>query len=424
LDILNSRYNNLLHELREGTSIKPLVYDTRDEATLSNPFPVYARMRAEDPVHWHPRLKSWILTRYDDVKRAHITKELSPDRITPFYESLPDKQRSILQDVIRYLNLWMVFRDPPRHTHLRKIMNSAFTPRAINGLAPSIEIIVEKLLDELIGSDDVDLVTQFATPLPALVIMDILDVPHEMLPKIKVWSDDMMVFIGSAQGIPDKYERARSGSEAMAAFFRDVIRERRSNLGEDILSKMISTQDDGEGLSDDELIASCMLILFAGHETTTNMVSGSLYMLHNFPAQKQYLKESPDIIDSAIEEFLRYDGPSNALARIVVKEHEIEGKVLKVGDRVFAMSNSANRDGDQFSDPDNLDLTRTKNRHLTFGYGTHFCLGASLARLEGKIAINTFLQKFPDYKCLDSQRLKWIDSFSMRGLVSLPAKLR
>ncbi|MEH6527002.1 MAG: cytochrome P450 [Sneathiella sp.] len=401
----------------------PPIYDTRNKSTLANPFPVYAHLRKEDPVHWHPRLKSWVLTRYDDVKRAHMSKDLSPDRITPFYANLPEKQRSVLQEVIRYLNLWMVFRDPPRHTHLRKIMNTAFTPRAIAELAPNIEYIVRQLLDRLDPSDSVDLVTEFATPLPALVIMDILGVPHEMLPKIKYWSDDMMVFIGSAQGVPDKYERARSGSEAMAAYFRDVIQDRRRNLGEDILSKMITAQEDGEGLSEDELIASCMLILFAGHETTTNMVSGAFYMLHKFPDQKQRLIENSDIIDSAVEEFLRYDGPSNALARIVVKEHEISEKTLKVGDRVFAMSNSANRDGDQFSDPDVLDLTRKKNRHLTFGYGTHFCLGASLARLEGKIAINQFLERFPNYTCLDTVPLDWIDSLSMRGLHNLPTKL-
>ncbi|MCR9215407.1 MAG: cytochrome P450 [Proteobacteria bacterium] len=400
------------------------VYDLRDKQTLADPFPVYARLREEDPVHWHPRLKSWILTRYDDVKRAHMTKSLSPDRITPFYESLPPKEKSVLQEVIRYLNLWMVFRDPPRHTHLRKIMNSAFTPRAIMGLAPGIEEIVDRLLSSLDPSGEVDLVTDFATPLPALVIMNILGVPHDRLKDIKAWSDDMMVFIGTAQGVPDKYERARSGSHAMAGYFRQLIAARRQNLGDDILSTMITAQEDGEGLSDDELIASCMMILFAGHETTTNMVSGACWMMHNFPEQKQNLLENPKMIGTAIEEFLRFDGPSNGIARIVTMDHELEGKLLKKGDRLFAMNNSANRDESQFENPDDLDLSRKKNRHLTFGYGAHFCLGAALARLEGKIAINEFLRRFPNYRCKDDQELRWIDSLSMRGLHNLPAVLK
>lgn len=405
------------------TSVLP-VYDLRDKQTLANPFPVYAQLRAEDPVHWHPRLKSWILTRYEDVKRAHMTKSLSPDRITPFYESLPAQEKSVLQEVIRYLNLWMVFRDPPRHTHLRKIMNSAFTPRAIQELAPGIEEIVDRLLSSLDPNADVDLVTDFATPLPALVIMNILGVRHDRLADIKAWSDDMMVFIGTAQGVPDKYERARAGSHAMAGYFRELITARRQNLGDDILSTMITAQEGGEGLSEDELIASCMMILFAGHETTTNMISGAFWMMHLFPDQKQKLREDPGLIETAVEEFLRYDGPSNGIARIVTTDHELEGKLLKKGDRVFAMNNSANRDESQFDSPDDLDLARTKNRHLTFGYGAHFCLGAALARLEGKIAINEFLRRFPDYRCREDQKLRWIDSLSMRGLHNLPAVLK
>lgn len=401
-----------------------LVYDLRDKQTLADPFPVYETLRRHDPVHWHPRLKCWMLTRYDDVKRAHITKALSPDRITPFYDSLPDAQRNVLGEVIRFLNLWMVFRDPPEHTRLRKIMNVAFTPSAIQGLAPEIEAIVGKLLDDLDSDGSEDMVARFATPLPALVIMTILGVPHEMLGNVKKWSDDMMVFIGSAQDVPDKYERARSGSHHMAEYFRTLIAERRKNLGDDILSALITAQDAGVGLSEDELVASCMMILFAGHETTTNMISGSLLMMHRFADQKELLKQNPALIESAVEEFLRYDGPSNAIARIVTVEHVIDGVTLRAGDRVFAMNNSANRDPDQFADPDRLDIRRKKNRHLTFGYGTHFCLGAALARLEGKIAITRFLERFPDYRCLEEVPLRWIDSLSMRGVDHLPVTLR
>ncbi len=381
-------------------------------------------MREEQPVHWHPRLKCWILSRYEDVKTAHVTRQLSPDSITPFYNSLPEKKQSDLAEVIRYLSLWMVFRDPPEHTRIRKLMNLAFTPTAIQNLEPSIQEIVNKLMDGFDPGETIDIVSRLSTPLPALVIMKILGIPEEMLPEVKKWSDDMMGLIGSAQDTSDKYGRAKSGSHQMADYFYKLIENRRKTPGDDILSTMIMAHDDGDTLTGDELIATCMLILFAGHETTTNLISGSVRMLDQFSDQKKLLIQNPDLAETAIEEFLRYDGPVNSVARIVIADHDIGGITLKAGDRIFALNSSANRDPDQFDRPDILDITRQKNRHLTFGFGVHFCLGAALARLEGRVAINSFLERFPDYKCTKKESLRWIDSMIMRGVHNLPVTLK
>ena len=418
--------------LSASSSETALVYDPQDPAVRVDPFPLYRRLQDAEPLHWSPVLKSWIITRYDDVKQMALNKDMSPDRLTPFFKTLPDAQRSILQEVIRYLNLWLVFRDPPEHTRLRRLLQAAFTPRAIEGLRPNIASIVEELLDRLEqrsrDSGRVDLISDFAMLLPALVIMDMLGVPRDKLADIKAWSDDMVVFIGSARGVPDKYERARHGAHQMSSFFRSLIAERRSEPREDFVSALIAARDetgaDGqERLSEDELVATCMLILFAGHETTTNLIGNSALMLMRNPEQREKLRARPDLIVSAVEEFLRYDGPSNSLARVVATTHEMHGTTLKEGERVFAMLNAANRDPRQFEDADRLDIERSPNRHLTFGQGIHFCLGATLARNEGQIAINGLLERFPNMRPTEGESEQWMDALIMRGMRRLPVSL-
>jgi hypothetical protein len=410
-----------------------LVYDPQDPAVRVDPFPLYKDLQDREPIHWSPALKSWIVTRYDDVRQVALTKEMSPDRLTPFFKTLPDAQRSILQEAMRYLNLWLVFRDPPEHTRLRRLLQAAFTPKAIEGLRPNIRQIVEMLLDGLeskakAGSGRVDLISDFAMPLPALVIMDMLGVPRDKLPEMKAWSDDMVVFIGSARGVPDKYERARHGAHRMSDFFRGLIAERRAEPRDDFISALIAVRDeeveDGpERLSEDELVATCMLILFAGHETTTNLIgNGALALIRN-AEQRERLRGNPDLIAGAVEEFLRYDGPSNSLARVVAETHSMHGVEMRQGDRVFAMLNAANRDPRQFERADALDIERSPNRHLTFGQGIHFCLGATLARNEGQAAIAGLIERFPNLRQAPDEPEEWMDALIMRGMRRLPVDM-
>jgi len=400
----------------------PLVYDPSDEQVRRNPFPLYERLQEEDPVHWSEALRCWVVTRYDDVRAVAMAPDMSPNRLTPFYEQLRDERRGILSEVIRYLNLWLVFRDPPEHTRLRRLLNSVFTHDAIAALQPRIRGVVEDVLAQIDPAQPVDLVAGFATRVPGYVILDLLGIPRERFDEVQAWSDDMRTFIGSSRDEPDKYRRARRGADAMSAFFREVIALRRAEPGEDFVSRMIAARDESGTLTEDELVATCMLVLFGGHETTTNLIANAVNALLDHPAQFERLRAAPAMIDSAVEEFLRYDGPSNSVARVVRAEHTLGGRPLRAGDRIFAMINAANRDPRRFERPHELDLGRSPNRHLTFGQGIHFCLGAPLARLEGRVALGVLAERFPRMRRAGGEP-EWVDALIMRGLTSLPVHL-
>jgi cytochrome P450 len=372
-----------------------LVYDYADPAVRRNPFPLYARLQDEDPVHWSPALKAWVLTRYDDVRQMMLTDQMSPDRLRPFYAQLQGERRETLAELMRYMTLWMVFRDPPEHTRLRRLVGTVFNLKALEALDGPVTRVVDHLLDGLPRGVPVDWAQQVAAPLPAYVIMDMLGIPYSDFPKLKEASDELRAFIGGARADGDRYLTAQRGAARLAAFFRSLIAQRRADPGDDFVSRMIAARDDEGRLSEDELVATCMLVLFAGHETTTHLLGNAVHALLDHPDQLQRLRDEPALITSAVEEFLRYDGPSNAIARVVKTEHQIDGKTLRAGDRVFGFANAANRDPRAFTDPQGLDLGRTPNRHLTFGFGLHFCMGAPLARLEGQRCIGRLVSASP-----------------------------
>ena len=399
-----------------------MTYDPAAPEVRRNPFPVYSQLQDDDPVHWSESLRSWVLTRYDDVRQVAMSDVMSPDRLRPFYAQLKGERREILAEVMRYLSLWMVFRDPPEHTRLRRLVGTAFTPRSIEALADPVGRVVDQLLDALPRNQSVDWAQQVAMPLPAYVILDLLGIPHQSFADLKAWSDDLRAFVGSSRADPDRYNRARHGATQLAGFFREVIAARRAAPGEDFVSRMITARDEQGSLSEDELVATCMLVLFAGHETTTHLLSNSANALLDHPDQLQRLRDNPALINPAVEEFLRYDGPSNAITRVVSADHEIGGKLLRSGDRVFAMVNAANRDPRRFDNPQGLDIARQNNRHLTFGFGLHFCLGAPLARLEAQLCLAGLIRRFGKIERAAGET-EWIDSLAMRGLSRLPVQL-
>ena len=399
-----------------------MTYDPAAPEVRRNPFPVYSQLQDDDPVHWSESLRSWVLTRYDDVRQVAMSDVMSPDRLRPFYAQLKGERREILAEVMRYLSLWMVFRDPPEHTRLRRLVGTAFTPRSIEALADPVGRVVDQLLDALPRNQSVDWAQQVAMPLPAYVILDLLGIPHQSYADLKAWSDELRAFVGSSRADPDRYNRARHGATQLAGFFREVIAARRAAPGEDFVSRMITARDEQGSLSEDELVATCMLVLFAGHETTTHLLGNSANALLDHPDQLQRLRDNPALINPAVEEFLRYDGPSNAITRVVSADHEIGGKLLRSGDRVFAMVNAANRDPRRFDDPQGLDIARQPNRHLTFGFGLHFCLGAPLARLEAQLCFAGLIRRFGKIERAAGET-EWIDSLSMRGLSRLPIQL-
>ncbi|HKO93099.1 MAG TPA: cytochrome P450, partial [Polyangiaceae bacterium] len=344
-------------------------YKPNEPAVLADPFPLYARLRDEDPAHWSPRLKAWVLTRYEDVKRVCLDSTMSSDRLRPFFATLPPAEASKVAELARYLTLWMVFRDPPEHTRLRRLAAKVFHVRSINALRPNIERLTKWLLEQIAERKEFDFIGDFAMPLPALVIMDMLGAPREELARLKRLSDEMALFIGSARDAAEKYERAGAATREMTDIFRELIGARRAAPQRDLLSELVALDDGGDRLSDDELVATCILLLFAGHETTTHHLANGLRALLRFPGELEKLRANPALAPAAVEELLRYDGPIGAQVRIVQEPHTLHGKALKPGERVFLLMNAANRDPRAYDAPDRVDLARNGVPHLTFGFG-------------------------------------------------------
>lgn len=396
-----------------------LAYDPRRADVIADPYPVFHRLQAEDPVHRSEVLGGWVLTRYADVKTALNDARLSSDRITPFLRHKAGGESTGLAELGRLIGLWAVFTDPPTHTRLRSLMNTAFTTRAVERLRPRIAEIVASLLDRAAPRGTMDVIRDFAYPLPITVIAEMIGVPPEDREPFKAWSDELAQFIGSALGTPDKYERAARSLTAMAEYFRRMIPARRAQPCEDIMSALIAAEERGNGLSEDELVATCILLLFAGHETTTNLLGNAVLALLRHPRELRRLRDDPAVIQPAVEELLRYDGPTGAMVRVAAEAVTIDGRTIARGDRVFTMINAANRDPAQFTDPDRLDLGRENNRHIAFGYGIHFCIGAPLARLEAQIALPALLRRFPDLRLAGGDP-PWLPSLVFRGMTSLP----
>ena len=385
---------------------------------------MFRRLQDDDPAHWSPRLKSWVLTRYDDVRRVCLDKEMSSNRLEPFFASLPGPEVARIADIIRYLSIWMVFRDPPDHTRLRRLTSKVFHVKSMHAMRPAVEQILAWLLERIGHRTDIDFVADFAGPLPALVIMEMLGVPRAELARVKRMSDEMALFIGSARTSSEKYEIAQAATHEMAEFFRHFIAARRTEPKSDLISALVHLTDGDDRLTDDELIATCILLLFAGHETTTNHIANGLLSLLRFPDELKRLREDPGLASKAIEELLRFDGPSGAQVRVVTIENTMHGKTLKPGDRVFIMLNAANRDPRAYDRPDQLDLRRDGVTHLAFGFGLHICLGFPLARLEGQVALPAVLRHWKKIALAQSEHeLEWLNSMVFRGMKALPLKV-
>jgi cytochrome P450 len=396
--------------------------DARD--FLRDPFPLFRSLRAADPVHWSPRLKAWVLTRYDDCRAVLLDREMSSDRLRPYFATLPGPEAERIADIIRYLTHWMVFRDPPEHTRLRKLASKVFHVQSMHAMRPQVEELAAWLLGRIGERDDIDFIADFAGPLPGLVIMAMLGVPRENLPLIKRLSDDMALFIGSSRMAAEKYDLAQAATHEMADYFRALIGKRRAAPQGDLLTRLVQLEEDGERLSEDELVATCILLLFAGHETTTNHIANAMLALLRFPEELAALRADPALAPRAVEELLRYDGPSGAQVRVVKVEQELRGRTLKPGERIFLMLNAANRDPEAYDGPDRLDLRRKEVPHLTFGFGLHICLGFPLARMEGQVALPAVLRHWKRIELAQPEkRLEWLNSMVFRGMTSLPLRV-
>lgn len=397
-----------------------------DPALVADPFPFFAEMRATAPAVWLSRHHAWLLTSYEPVRAAFRDPRLSSDRLTPLERRLPPEQRAALGRTFELLRGWMVFHDPPEHERLREPLRRAFTPRRISELTPRIEAIVADLLDDLAGADEPDLIADFAFPLPAIVIAELLGVPAADREEFKHWSDLLSAIVFGTADRAGQAEQAAAGSERFADYFRWLIDTYTAEPADNLISALIAvTKEDpaGAGLTPSELVGGLTLLLFGGHETTTSLIGNSMRSLMTHRDQLDQFRQRPDEIARYGEELHRYDGSTKLMVRIVAEDHERFGLPFEAGQTVFLAVSAANRDPAAYAESDRLWLERPEPRqHLGFGYGIHFCLGAALARLESQLALRELVARFPDIS-FDPARATWRSTLVSRSPDRMPVAL-
>src|ERR1700722_2480005 len=392
------------------------------EEILQDPYPTYARLHEEGPIHYVEVAGKWaVWSIFSHAECALIAKDarLSAKRAQQMLLPLPLSRQSEFSELARMLSLWLIFMDPPEHTRLRKLLNKGFSPAAVEALRPQVQSIVDQMLSPLKSGSQVELMNEFANPIPVQIILEMLGIPQELRDTFADWSRAIAAFRGNPNRSAEDAKAAQDALIGLTDFFRKTVAERRRNKGADLISLLIDIEEEGEVLTEEELYAQCIALLFAGHETTRNLIGNGMYTLLRHPHETAELREKPEIIRSAVEEILRYESPVQFTARVLKEEIELCGQQIRKGWSVLCMLGAANRDPKQFKEPDRLDLKRLNNQHLAFSAGPHFCIGAQLARLEGQVAILKLVQRFPEMK-LAGPRPEWAPTFGFRGLKNLP----
>jgi cytochrome P450 len=373
---------------------------------VANPYSVLHRLREEEPVYWSEGIGGWLLTRYDDIlvsfkHTAHFSNE---NRLGKAVEYLPPEKRANFKRFEdHYATKGLLHSDPPDHTRLRALVTKEFTVTIVEKMRPRIQQVVDGLLDAAEEKGQTDVVPDLAAALPVAVIAEIMGVPFSERLLIRKWTDDILRFQGVNKPSEEDLSRAQDALMEMRQYIKDMIAERRRALRGDLMSKLVAAESEGQRLSEAELINTCVTLFTAGHETTLSLISNTIYTLLANADQLQLLREHPAMLESAIEESLRYESPVSRQSRLMKMDTELAGKKLKKGEILFQMLNSANRDPAYFTDPDKFDIQRTKNRHIAFGQGIHFCVGAALSRTEAFIAVGTTLKRFPKLRLVDDR---------------------
>jgi cytochrome P450 len=383
-----------------------------------DPYPLYHQLRTEDPVHRSP-LGFWVLTRHADVLGVLRDPRMSRDpRRSERMESL--RASAEVDELLSEEEAApsMLFVDPPDHTRLRALVSKAFTPAAVERLRPRVEAIVAELLDRVVVQGRMDVVEDLAYPLPVTVICELFGVPEADRDRFRAWSRELVRLLDPLVAA-DALERALQARLALRAYLRELIATRRAHPTGDLLSALIAAEDQGSQLSEPELVSMCVLLLVAGHETTVNLIANGTLALLRHPEERASLQAGAALPGSAVEELLRYDSPVQFTSRHALADLEVGGRRVRAGETVIAVLGAANRDPAQFPDPDRLDLARTPNRHIAFGGGIHFCLGAPLARVEARIAIGAMLERLPGMELGPAAPVRR-DTVTLRGLSSLP----
>ena len=423
-----------------------------NEDIRSNPYPFYARLRSQDPVHWDENMGFWVLTRYADIASVYVDERFSRAQgLMRGFQRFPEAEQRIAEPVYHSFAKTMFYADPPYHTHLRGLMNTAFTPRRVEQMRPYIQRVVDDLLNGVQDDGQMDFIHDFAYPLPVMVIAELLGLPPDDRARFKGWSDDLFAILGTVRHVPHLMECAAQSLREMTDYVTALSRARREQPRDDLLSALLNFVDEDEPitcshhagetrasphrqedltgehynikLTQEELVANINILLSTGHETTTHLIGNGLLALLQNPDQMQILRNQPALLPNAIEEMLRYDNPVQITYRSAFEDVEMGDKRIRKGELVNSIIGSANRDPEQYTQPDHFDITRKQGRHLGFGLGIHFCIGAALVRLEAEIAFTTVLRRFSELR-LATENLEWQEHPIFRGLKTLPVSFQ
>jgi len=394
-------------------------------AAVQDPYPFYRELREREPVHWSEKAQAWYFTRYRDVFELQDRPDLSVDRVETIYSYLPRTNPQRFSDIVEHYTRWLLYRDDAYHDRLKALFIKAMTPRAVERLRPMVQARAEAVLAQLAPRDAFDAYLDFAARIPTQVMLDLLDLPDEDEMLMRHWSDRCSNFLFQPVA-PDKEAMAQEQREildAQQAYFMPLIDARRTRPGEDLISAMVRADIGGERLTDLEILATCNMIATAGGGTSRSAIAMGLWRLQQFPDELAKLKATPDLINLATEEILRYEAPTQRGIRTARENFEIDGRCVRAGQILHIMIGAANRDPEQFAQPDRLDISRKPNRHVTLGHGVHYCLGAALARLELSVSLAAFLRAFPDYR-MATDRIVFMDRTASRRPTSVPVFAR
>jgi hypothetical protein len=387
-------------------------------AFQADPYPTYARLRAVGSVHRDEAAPIWHVVGFDEIHAALRDGSLAAARSDQF---LSAEQRREFDALARMQRDMMVFADPPRHTRLRGLVTKAFTPRVVERLRGRIQAIVDELLASAAPAGRIDVIADLAVPLPTMVIAALLGVPESDRERLKTWSDDFAAFIGGPVA-RDGVARADRAIRELTDYFGQAVAHWREQPGDNLISGLVAVEERGDALSIDELLATCVILLVGGYETTTNLIGNGLLALLRHPDQLWRLRDDPALIGPAVEELLRYDSPGQMTTRLATEDLTLADARIGAGHMVKLWLGAGNRDPARFPEPDRLDFDRPDNRHLSFGHGIHFCVGAALARLEGQVALATLIARFPGL-ALTGEPLEYHGSQVFRALKRLPVTL-
>jgi cytochrome P450 len=412
-------------DLTPATGQRPRCpFDSTAPDFIADPYATYRRLREVSPIVWSDELKGWLVTGYEAAQQVLRHEQVSVEKMVPYLAHLSEEERREVEPINRLLADWMVFNDPPRHSRLRATFGRAFLPHEVERLRPRVRRVVSSLLDDLRGREEIEFIQDFAFPLPAYVITDVFGIAQSEAPRLRDWSNDLAPFVFRAPASRERNRKAARAATEMGEFFRRHIEDRRGRPARgDMMDLLLQAAEGPDPLTLDELNATMLFLLFAGHETTMNLLANGLYWLLRRPGAMAQLRAEPALVARAVEEMLRFEGPAHTMVRLAAADLEIAGVTVGKGERVFISLGAAGHDPARFPAAEEFDIARRQNQHIAFCFGIHFCLGAPLARLEAQEAFQQLLRRFVSIEAIGGEP-EWQEGLIVRRMRALPLMVR